>query len=65
MDCSPPAATIHGIFYARILELLAISFSRESSRPGDRTQVFHIAGRRFTVWAIIMKEYIWKVMENK
>ena len=34
-----------------ILEWVAISFSRESSWPGDQTQVFHVAGRFFTLWA--------------
>ena len=52
MDCSPPDPSVHGIFQARILEWVAISFSRESSQPRDRTQVSHIAGRRFNLWAI-------------
>ena len=34
-----------------ILEWVAISFSKGSSRPRDQTQVSHIAGRRFTLWA--------------
>ena len=51
MDCSLSGSSIHGIFQARILEWLAISFSRRSSRPRDRTQVFRIVGRRFTIWA--------------
>ena len=50
MDCSLPGS-IHEIFQARILECVAISFSRGSSRPRDRTRVSCIAGRRFTVWA--------------
>ena len=33
MDCSPPGSSVHGILQARILEWVAISFSRESSRP--------------------------------
>ena len=33
MDCSPPGSSVHGISQARILEWVAISFSRESSRP--------------------------------
>ena len=37
MDCSPPASSIHGIFQARILEWIAISHSRGSSQPRDRT----------------------------
>ena len=51
MDCSLPGSSIHGIFQARVLEWVAISFSRRSSRPRDRTQVSCIAGRCFTVWA--------------
>ena len=50
-DCSLPGSSAHGIFQARVLEWVAISFSRGSSQPTDRTQVSHIVGRRFTVWA--------------
>ena len=35
MDCSPPGSSVHGIFQARILECVAISFSRRSSQPRD------------------------------
>ena len=31
MDCSPPGSSVHGIFQARILEWVAVSYSRESS----------------------------------
>ena len=41
-------SSVHGIFQARILEWVAISFSRGSSRPRDQTWVSCIAGRRFT-----------------
>ena len=51
MDCSLPGCSAHGIFQARILEWVAISFSRRSSQPRDWTQVSHIVGRRFTIWA--------------
>ena len=44
-------SSIHGIFQARVLEWIAISFSRGSSQPRDQTQVSRIAGRRFTIWA--------------
>ena len=33
MDCSPPGSSLHGILQARILERVAISFSRGSSQP--------------------------------
>ena len=50
MDCSLPGS-IHEIFQARILEWVAISFSRGSSRSREWTWVSRISGRRFTVWA--------------
>ena len=34
MDCSLPGSSSHGIFQARVLEWVAISFSRGSSDPG-------------------------------
>ena len=42
MDCSPPGSSVHGIFQARVLEWVAISFSRGSSRPRDQTWVSRI-----------------------
>ena len=39
MDCSLPGSSVHGIFQAIVLEWIAISFSRESSRPRDQTRV--------------------------
>ena len=44
MDCSLPGSSVHGILQARILECLAISFSRGSSQPKDRTWVSCISG---------------------
>ena len=51
MDCSPPGSSIQGILQTRIPEWVAMSFSTGSSRPRNRTQVSHIAGRRFNLWA--------------
>ena len=51
MDCRLPGSSIHGIFQARVLEWVAIYFSRRSSQPRDPTQVSRIAGRSFTIWA--------------
>ena len=51
MDCSLLGSSIHGILQARILEWVAISFSRRSSQPRNQTQVSCISGRHFTVWA--------------
>ena len=49
--CDPMDYTVHGILQARILEWVAIPFSRGSSRPRDWTQVSRIAGGFFTSWA--------------
>ena len=49
MDCSLSGSSVYGIFQARVLEWVAISVSRGSSRPRDRTRVSRIAGRRFTL----------------
>ena len=58
MDCSLPGSSVHGILQARILEWLAIPFSKGSSRPRDRTWVLRIPGRFFTiVWAT--REALW------
>ena len=51
MDCSPRGFSVRGILQARILEWVAISFSRGSSWSRDWTQVSCIADRFFTIWA--------------
>ena len=51
MDCSLPGSSICGIFQEKILEWVVISFSRGTSQSRDQTQVSHIVGRHFTVWA--------------
>ena len=51
MDCSPPGSFIHEISQTRILEWVAIPFSRGSSWLRDQTQVSFIAGRFFIIWA--------------
>ena len=52
ISCSLPGSSVHGLFQARILEWVAISFSRRSSQPRDWNQVSCIVGRHFTIWAI-------------
>ena len=44
-------SSVHGIVQAKILEWVAITFSRGSSQPRDQTLVSSIAGRFCTVWA--------------
>ena len=51
MDCSLPGSSLRGILQARIMEWVAISFSRGSSQLMDRSRVSCIAGRRFNFWA--------------
>ena len=51
VDCSPPGSSVYRIFQARIVEWIAISFSRGSSRPRNQTKVSCVAGRFFTYWA--------------
>ena len=48
MDCSPLGSSVHGILQARVLEGVAISFSRGSFKPRDRTRVSYVSytGRR-------------------
>ena len=48
MDCSPLGSSVCGILQARILEWVAMLFSRESSRTRDRIRVSCIAGGFFT-----------------
>ena len=50
--CNPLDYTVHGILQARILEWVAVPFSRVTSQPRDRTQVSCITGIFFTSWAI-------------
>ena len=49
MDCCPPGFSVHGILQGRILDRVAISFSRRSSWLRDRTRVSCIAGGFFTI----------------
>ena len=58
VDCSLQGASLHGILRARVLEWVAISFSRGSSRPRDQTRVSRIAGARdycifLSTWKLI------------
>ena len=48
MDCSPPGSSVHGILQARILEWIAMPFSRGSSQPRDENSVSYVSciGRR-------------------
>ena len=56
---TPRTTQSMGILQARILEWVALPFSRGSSQPKDWTQVSHIAGRFFTVWATRGAQEYW------
>ena len=51
-DSVIPWTIVPGILQARIMEWVAIPFSRGSSRPRDQTQVSCLAGGYFTKWAM-------------
>ena len=59
-DCSPPGSSVHGIPQARILEWVAISSSRGSSRSRDWTWVSRTAG-----WSITVKPHSFKILFSK
>ena len=59
MDCNLSSSSNHGISQARMLEWVAISFSRESFQPRDQSQVSWIAGRFFTIWATREAQIKW------
>ena len=56
-----PGFSVHGILQARILEWVAISFSRGSSQVRDWTQVSCLAGTFFTVWATKKANKWWEI----
>ena len=59
-DCSLPGSSVHGIFQAIVLEWIAISFSRGSSRPRDWTRVSLIVDRCLTIWSTMEVLYHFK-----
>ena len=70
MDCSPPGFSVHEISQARILEWVAISFSRGSSWPRDQTHIFCFgffttdppAKPRVALWFQKRKSYLFKLV---
>ena len=52
LTVSRQASLSMGILQARVLEWVAMPFSRESSWPGDQTQISWIAGRFFIIWTM-------------
>ena len=69
MDCSPPGSSVQGILQARILEWVAVSSSRGSSGPRDRTQFLCVScivrEISFITWEAQIKIYIYLKTEQK
>ena len=65
LDCSLPGSSVYGIFQAKVLEWVATSFSRGSSRPRDQTRVSHTVDRHFTKWATREVPIQWIFTEAK
>ena len=55
MDGSPPGSSVHGILQARILEWVAMPFSKGKPHPGIQPRSACVAGRFFTVWTWLLK----------
>ena len=67
MDCSPPGSSVHGILHAKILEWVAVSFSRGSSWPRDWIQMSFIGRWILYHWALPLDIYshiLFKCKEN-
>ena len=62
---SPPGSSTHGISQARILEWVAIFFSRGSAWPRNQTCIYYLAGRFFFLslnhWATLLYSYLLKI----
>ena len=58
MDCSPPASSVHGVSQIRILEWVAISYSRGSSQPGIQPKSPALAGGFFTTALIRTPDHL-------
>ena len=63
MECRRLGSSVHGISQARILQWVAVFFSRGSSQPWEWTQVYGIAGRFFFIWAT--REALDSMLKNR
>ena len=60
-----PGSSVHGILQARMLEWLAMPFSRGSSQPKNRTLVSYTEGKFFTIWTIKNSEVAGHLVRKK
>ena len=61
MNCSPPGSSVQRISQGRILEWVAIPFSRGCSQPRDQTWVSYITDRFFILWAT-REDPVWHIL---
>ena len=64
MYCSLPSSSVHGISQARILESVAISSSRRSSWPRDRTRISWI-GRQILYHWVTWEDRLYSIYKSK
>ena len=64
MDCSPPGFSVYGFSQARILECIAISFSRGSSPPRNQTCISCTGRQTLYHWATEEVPYAWYIMST-
>ena len=68
MDSSPPSSFVHGILQARILEWVAVSSSRISSQPRDRTHTSYISCREqknWCLWIVVLEKTLESPLDCK
>ena len=67
LDCRVPGSSVHRILQARVLEWVAISYSRGSSWPTDGSQVSYITSRFFTIWATreAQLQILWRKLSKR
>ena len=65
VGCSLPSPSVYGTLQAKILQWVAIPFSRGSSQPRDWTQVSFTAGRFFIIWTTRVAHRANDMMQNK
>ena len=64
MDCSPPGSSVHCIFQAKLLDWVAISFSRASSQPRDLTCVCGISCIDWQILYHCATWYLWHTVPS-
>ena len=64
MDCSLTGSFIHGIFQTRILEWVAISFSRGSSQSRDRWELSDVSNKNIRHWTHAFRPLIWHLLNT-